>query len=312
MRLRGLDLNLLLVLDALLALRSVTAAAQKLNVTQPTMSGSLARLREHFEDQLLARAGQSMELTPLGEMLRLPVREALERAELVVTMRPEFDPAHGIRHFNMSASDGTLQSLLVDVVQEAARRAPGITLRVTPPDPVGMLDRLRRHQLDFIFTIDGTLLPDHPTALVICERFVCIAWKGNRRVRKGLTMPLFMELGHAVARFGDAQVAGSDQRALEAAGIQRREEVVCTTPLMLGPLITGTERIATLPTRLAQRQAAIFPLTLMEPPMDLPPLQIIMQWHRSREQDGATVWMRDLVLEIVRRNGLIEGVRADA
>jgi DNA-binding transcriptional LysR family regulator len=169
-----------------------------------------------------------------------------------------------------------------------------------------MLDRLRRHQLDFIFTIESTLLPDHPKAEVIVDPFVVVAWSQNQQLSKGMSLPLFHSLGHVVARFGDAQLSGSDQKALEFLGIQRREEVVCPTPLLLGHLVVGTNRIATMPARLAKRQAETLPLRVFDPPMDLPPVRIIMQWHRNREQDGATVWLRNLVLEIAVRNGLIE------
>lgn len=304
MRLRGLDLNLLLVLDVLLTLKSVTAAARELNVTQPTLSGSLARLRDHFGDPLLTRAGASMELTPLAEMLREPVRETLEHAEVVAHLRPGFDPQQDRRHFDLCVSDNTALTLLQDVVRRVAQQAPRVTLRLLPPDPMGMLDRLRRHELDFIFTIEGTLHVDHPRAVVLEDTFRCVVWKLNPHVGASLTLDGLRDLGHVVSRFGDGQGPGFDERAYESIGVKRREELVCMTPLLLGPMVVGTERIATLPSRLALSQAVILPLKVLRPPVDLPAFRIFMQWHRSREQDGATVWLRDLVLQVAREQGI--------
>ena len=273
------------------------------------MSGSLARLREHFRDPLLSRLGMAMELTPLAEMLMQPVQEALERIEAVASMRPGFDPARDRRHFNICASDNTSMGLLQEVIREVAQLAPGVTIRLLPPNPAGMLDQLRRHQLDIIFNIENMVLSDHPRAVVTVETLRSVVWTGNRRVRDTLTLPLFLELGHVIVRFGEGQWPGFDETALQTLGVQRREEISCPTPLLLGPLVVGTQRVATLPSRLARRQAAILPLKVFQPPVNLPPLNIIMQWNRNRERDGATVWLRDLVLRIAKRKGLTKPPR---
>lgn len=306
MRLHSLDLNLLLALDALLSLRSVSSAARKLHVTQPTMSGSLARLREHYHDALLVRVGMGMELTPLAEMLVQPVQDALERAEAVATMRPDFNPAEDRRHFNVCASDHTVQTLLLDVIRELAEKAPAITVRVFPPDPLGMQDRLRRHEFDFVFTNQANILADHPQADVITDTLQCVIWTGNTLVADALSLHLFTELGHVVARFGDGQGSPGDQQALERAGVKRREEISCPSPLLLGSLVVDTQRIALMPTRLARQQASVLPLKVLPPPIRLSSITIIMQWHRNRESDGATRWIRDMILQTVRRNRLTE------
>lgn len=141
-RLRRLDLNLLLALEALLSLRSVTAAAARQHVTQPSMSGSLARLREHFSDPLLVPVGRKLVLTPLGELLLEPVREALEKIESALALRPQFDPSTGRRHFQICASEATVLTLLVDVIRRAEQLAPGVTLELLPADPGQINDLL--------------------------------------------------------------------------------------------------------------------------------------------------------------------------
>lgn len=304
MRLHSLDLNLLLALDALLTLRSVSGAARKLHVTQPTMSGSLARLREHYNDPLLIRVGMGMELTPLAEILIHPVQDALERIEAVATIRPDFNPAEDRRHFNVCASDHTVHTLLLDVIRQLAAEAPGITLRVLPPDPLGMQDRLRRHEFDFVFTNQANILADHPQANVITDTLKCVVWSGNTTITDSVSLAQFTELGHAVARFGDGQGSPGDQQALERAGVKRREEIACPSPLLLGALVVATQRITMMPTRLARQQAAALPLRVLAPPIELPSISIVMQWHKNRERDGATRWVRDVILQMVDRHCL--------
>ncbi|MBN8490748.1 MAG: LysR family transcriptional regulator [Burkholderiales bacterium] len=305
MRLRRLDLNLLVALDALLATRSVTTAASRLHVTQPSMSGSLARLREHFGDRLLTQVGRRMQLTPLGEMLVEPVRETLQQVEATVSLRPDFDPATAKRRFSVCASEATVLALLVEVLREIEQQAPGVSVELLPAEPSRMGQMLDARELDFLFSGENFLLPSHPHTLALRDDFVCVVWTGNRRVRSKLSIEQYLALGHAITRYGLERRPGFEQYTLERLGIARRVVVSCTTPALLGPLVVGTQRIATLPSRLARQQAGILPLRLLDPPLELPALQIFMQWHRTRERDGATAWFRDLVLTVSRRLGLI-------
>jgi LysR family transcriptional regulator, nod-box dependent transcriptional activator len=281
----------------------VTAAAGRLHVTQPSMSGSLARLREHFSDPLLVQVGRRMELSALGELLQEPVREALEKVETAVALRPGFDPATARRHFLICASEATVLTLLMEVLRAAEEQAPGVTIELLPADPGEMSRRLARRELDFVFGVEQFKVADHPSELVIDDSFLCVVWSGNRRVRKRLALEHYLAMGHAVTRYGFDRRPGFEQFMLEQFGVQRRVEVSCTTPALLGPLVVGTQRIATLPARLAREQAAYLPLRLFEPPLDLPHLRIAMQWHRSREHDAGTRWFRDLTVAMSRHVG---------
>jgi DNA-binding transcriptional LysR family regulator len=297
-RLRSLDLNLLVALEALLSLRSVTAAASQLHVTQPSMSGSLARLRNHFGDPLLvAVRARRMERTPLGDMLLDPVREALEKIEVAISLRPEFDPAKARLHVQICASEATVLTLLAEVIRRAEERAPGVTVSLLPADPGPMTEKLDQRELDLVFNVEHSAIQGHPSALVIHDTFLCVVWTGNRRVKESLTLDQYLSLGHAVTRYGFDARPGFEEYSVARLGVPRRVELTCATPALLGPLVVGTQRIATVPSRLAQEQAQVLPLKLFPPPIELPPLRVVAQWHRSREGDGATRWLRDLVVE---------------
>lgn len=311
MRLHKLDLNLLVALDALLAARSVTVAARKIHVTQPTMSGALSRLRSHFNDPLLVRAGRKLDLTPLGWALHLPVREALDRVEATISMRPTFDPAESRHNFVVCGSSLTLVTLLAPVLRAVEIAAPGVTVDCIEADPAALGDMLLRGEIDFSFVGEPFAAPGHPLELVLEDRFVCIAWTGNRHLRRGLTEKAFLSLGHVSTRYGPNRRAGVEQRAYDDVAAQRRVAVTCVQPVALASLVVGTQRIATVPSRMANIDAATLPLKLYQPPWPLPTLRMVMQWNGKREQDGALTWFRQLVKEVVRRENLLRAGAAE-
>src|SRR5688572_6354716 len=96
---KGLDLNLLVVLDALFAEKNITRTGERLHLSQSATSGALARLRDFFKDELLVHIGHKMALTPLAEDLVQPVRQALLQTERIIGTLPPFDPATSSRHF---------------------------------------------------------------------------------------------------------------------------------------------------------------------------------------------------------------------
>ena len=132
MSLAGVDLNLLVALDALLAERSVTRAAERVGLSQPGMSNTLARLRKLFGDPLLVREGMALVPTPRGEALREPVREALGLIQQALAGRPGFDPARDRATFTVSCSDYSLLMLIGPLVRRLAAAAPGLTIQVLP------------------------------------------------------------------------------------------------------------------------------------------------------------------------------------
>src|SRR5256885_8159280 len=133
MGLAGVDLNLLVALDALLAECSVTRAAERVGLSQPGMSNTLARLRKLFGDPLLVREGMALVPTPRAEALREPVREALGLIQQALAGRPGFDPARDRATFTVSCSDYSLLMLIGPLVRRLAAAPPRLTIQVLPP-----------------------------------------------------------------------------------------------------------------------------------------------------------------------------------
>src|SRR4051812_11976824 len=188
MRLSNLDLNLLVSLDALLDQRSVTRAAQQLGLSQPALSASLARLRRHFGDELLARTGNEYRLTPLAAQLKPRVRLALEGVERVFTAQPEFDPSESTREFSVLLSDYASALLGSALAERLAAEAPGARLRLEHNTP-GAVDQAQQTLL----TTDLLVLPhgfvtDLPHADLIRDRWVIVVSADNPEVGDALTV----------------------------------------------------------------------------------------------------------------------------
>lgn len=294
MRFNRLDLNLLVVLDALLTECNITRAGEKVHLSQSATSGALGRLREFFEDELLVQIGRKMVLTPLGESLVGPVRSILIQVQATIERRPEFDPAHSERRFTLVMSDYTATVLMPEVIRAASKVAPAVSLElVTPGDePV---EELESGNADFLLLPSNFISERHPSLAVFEEEFVCVCWRDNPLVGDSLSLDQYLTLGHVMVRFGSQRRPSVDEWLTHRFGIERRAEVVATNFSAVPHYVLGTPRIATMHGRLARQWANNLPLRILPAPMDIPVMSWSLQWHQYRDLDPGTQWMRNLI-----------------
>jgi LysR family transcriptional regulator, nod-box dependent transcriptional activator len=296
MRFKKLDLNLVVVLDALLDERSVTRAGVRLNASQTTISDALGRLRQYFNDDLLTQVGRKMVPTPLGESLIGPARTLLLQAEAMVNTKPTFDPAAAVRTFTLMVSDYVYTVLVARVAAELSRIAPSITLEIIPHSTLPW-ESLDRGEADFLIMPQNYLTADHPSALLFEDAFCCIAWRDNDLVDDAITLDRFMELGHVVTRFGHNRTPAIDEWFLRRFGDVRRIEMITTGFYGLPQAVIGTKRIATIQRTLADYYADLLPIKVIEPSFELPTVSEAMQWNRFADSDPGIAWMRQVLAE---------------
>jgi DNA-binding transcriptional LysR family regulator len=298
------DLNLLVALDMLLTERSVTRAADRLCVTQPALSGSLQRLREHFHDQLLFRVGREMELTPKARALIAPVRAALLKVESALEARATFEPANSERTFHISMSDYCALVFLPLVVRRIAVEAPRIRLvveNVFGPS----FNRLVEGDIDLIIThgdrrlfgrngTDAELLSEN----LFMDSFVC-AVAADHPISEKMTLADYVRYPHALAHFG-AKLRTVEDADIERQGIAIKDMLLIPTFAGLLCQLPGTELIATLQRRLVVMMAKIVDVRIFEPPMPLSPLQETIIWHERNTDDPGHEWLRVLMRDIGR------------
>src|SRR3954447_14837259 len=202
MRLANLDLNLLVSLDALLDQRSVTRAAQQLGLSQPALSASLARLRRHFGDELLARTGNEYRLTPLAVQLKPRVRLALEGVERVFTAQPEFDPGVSTREFSVLMSDYAAAVLGSSVAALLSAEAPAARLRIAhnTPDAVDRADQTL--QTTDLLVLPHGFITDLPHADLIRDRWVLLVSADNPDVGETVSLDQLQTIPWVATYYG--------------------------------------------------------------------------------------------------------------
>jgi LysR family transcriptional regulator, nod-box dependent transcriptional activator len=295
MRFKGLDLNLLVALDVLLAQKNISQAADSVNLSQSGMSGALARLREYFQDDLLVLVGRNLILTPLAESLVIPVREVLMSIDSTIVTRPTFDPATDERTYRILVSELTMLLLIPAVVRRLAQDAPHIKIELLAQHaPQEMLER---GEADLMLIPEQFLAPEHPSRKLYEESYECVVWSENTRFGDTISFEEYIEAGHVTVQHGAHHAPAFDGWFLNQYGVSRKAEVV-TSNLTFPPLlVVGTQRIATVHRRLATRVADYLPIRILTPPINIPPLQQMLQWHKNRSSDPGLMWMCEVLAE---------------
>jgi len=295
MRLHNLDLNLLVVLDTLLMERSVSETAQQMRLTQPAISNALARLRQHFQDDLLVQVGRRMVPTPFAESLEEPVHTAVSELRRIATTRSEFDPAEVERTFTIICSDFVFQMFLTHAIRDLVLAAPGIKITCfLTSDTTAEL--LNQGKADFAIVPDSRLCPDHPGVPLFSERFSCIVWKDNPLVGARLTREKFLELEHVSTCLGPSNPPHVEQASLEAHGLVRKIAVYAPNFTSVGECVVGTNFIATVHARTAALYAKRLPVRVLAPPVEIAPFTELVQWHKNKGSDPGIIWMRDFLV----------------
>jgi LysR family nod box-dependent transcriptional activator len=303
MRFNGLDLNLLVVLDALLDEKKIIGAARRLSTSQSAISGMLAKLRVHFGDQLLVPTGRSMTVTPLGLDLQEPVRALLLRIQATVAHRPTFDMATEKRTFRITVSDYAVQLMIVPLMHRLQAVAPFISLELRPQIE-NVHQFLRNGETDLSIMPAEFIDPGQPHAPLFEETFSCVVWEGNTAVGATLDLDTFLQCGHAVVRLGQPSVPSLAESHLDALGLARRTCITTPDFTSLIPMVVNTQMIAVTQTRLALETQARLPIRVLAPPVPLPALRMSMQWHRYQTDDPSHRWLREQLLDVARELGL--------
>ena len=296
MRLERFDLNLLVVLDALLEERNVTRAAERLHIGQSAASAALRRLRDFFGDELLVPAGRRFELTPVAQGLIGPVRDTLLRARAAISLRPSFDPAMESRRFTICASDYALSVFLGEAAAAIAAIAPRIQLDFSRP-PLDLHEAFERGSLDLMIMPEQYAVEfDHPQTQLLRDGHACLVSAENPAAGRMLTMDDYLDMGHIAIRLGDAGTLAFEEWFLPRFGRQRRVECSVDSFSAVPHLLMKTNRIATMHRRFAEALVQRFPLKILDAPFEMSELVEVMIWPRYRDLDLGHTWLRTQIL----------------
>ncbi len=292
--LRKVDVNLIVVLDAILKEKNLTRAGELIGMTQPAVSGALARLRQQYDDPILVRNGRTFDLTEKAQSLVPLVDEAMVEISRVLELSPIFDPATSTRTFFISASDYVLAQMTGVLLDLLAEQAPGIHVEFDslPVDAVvSPNDLLRR---DVIIAGTGRGVPGKKQSL-FSDRFVCIVDAANERVVNGtLTVEDLQEMRHVRSNFGETIHTHVDDM-FTSAGIVPRVAISVQGFLPVPFVVSGTPFVGYVPERLALAYQDQLHIRVVETPLSPPTLVEAAHWHPSKTNDPATKWLVTLL-----------------
>jgi len=298
MRLSGVDANLLPALDALLREKNVTRAARRLGVGQPALSHSLARLREHFQDELLVLRGRRYFLTEKGKQLAEVVASATRAMAAVFDEPPRFEAATASSRFVVACSDLLGFLIIPDLLRTLQDEAEHIAVELRTP-----LTNAEGSPLDDGVDLALGIFEDVPPSMnqqaLYEEPAACVVREDHSRIGDHLTLDTYGELPHleiapAVGALPELQV----ERALAAVGKHRR--VTLRTPYyLLAPrILERTDHVATLPASAAELFVKMARLRVLSPPVELPTYKFSQIWWNHRNEDRAHTWLREHIASI--------------
>jgi len=299
MDLHGIDLNLLVAFDALMAERSVTRAGTRIGRTQPAMSAALSRLRSLLQDELFVRGPAGMQPTPRALDLAEPLGRSLAEIQRALAFTRAFDPRSSAVPFNIGLAEHPTFVLLPRLVGRLREAAPAVTLRVRSftarDDAVTMLDA---GEVDLAIGVPPTTAAGRIlTRALFWERFVCVVRRGHPATGAPLDLKTFLSLSHLLVSPEDERFGHVDA-ALAKQGLKRR--LALTLPQMYAAptLIARSDMIATLMGGVVTASGYADALCVLAPPLDLDPVPFVLSWHRRNDTHPAQRWLRDCVASL--------------
>jgi DNA-binding transcriptional LysR family regulator len=257
------------------------------------MSGMLARLREFFDAPLIVPVGRRMELTPLAETLVEKVNDLMLRLDATLATRPDFDPAHSRRQFSIVASDYVTLVLLTDVLREIHREAPGVTVEFRQPSNTASVD-LENGEVDFVINPARFVTPNQASTILFEDSYHLVVDRACACVGESVDLAQFKALRHVtLENNGRPQF---ESWFISEYGALPRNEVVVNSFGLLPQLVVGTERVAVLHTRMALMSRQQWPIRLVRLDFNPPPLVETLQWHRYRDLDPGSQWLREKII----------------
>ncbi|MCK6186996.1 LysR family transcriptional regulator [Pseudomonas sp. EYE_354] len=285
--LRRVDLNLLVILDALLCEQHVTRAAERLHLSQPAVSHALARLRDLLGDPLLVRQGGTLVPTARALELTAPLTEALAQVQALLAPN-RFEPASAKRRFRVAMSDYSAAIFLPELVRMLRLEAPGIDLQIIQASREGMVDGVLNGDLD----LAAGVFPDMPAQLrttpLFEEHYTCLVDRNSLPENATLDLPTYLSRPHVLL-----EMRGSGTPEIERALtlIRERRHVAISLPHwgVAPQLIEGTDLILTVSSRGLLHIDP--PLLAVPPPFHIPSFAFELAWHARRGGDSGLQWL---------------------
>jgi DNA-binding transcriptional LysR family regulator len=306
--LTGINLNLLLILDALLELKNTTKAGHKLNISQSSISKSLKNLREIFNDELLIRGLHSnrMLLTPKAKSLTQPVKEAIQKISDVFEAK-EFDAKTAEYDFKIGMGDSSTAFILPKLIERFNKLSPKSTISVSNINSLESMDIF--DDLNLIAAI-GVFDDSHANLIsedVHTFKYVCIADKNHTELKdKKMTMDIFIKYPHVIVTHGKSVSLINAQKSIFKKIFEKNKIKYFQIPFLLAALhiIKNTNCLCITSEGIANRFSKLFGFIYKPLPFESPTATIKIYWKKEDYNDAKHKWFRQLIKDVIEERRL--------
>jgi DNA-binding transcriptional LysR family regulator len=290
-----MDLNLVRVFVTIYETRSITAAAERLFLTQPTISYSLAKLRNALHDPLFTRGPDGMTPTVLGELTYHRFTVAMASIESALELARSFDPATSTQRFRLAMSDIGELIFLPPILERLQAEAPGVELQVVQVAVDEVSGWLAAGKVDAAIGNLAVLQPLGKSVKLFAERYVCLLSAKHSVIRNGLSLEDFVAARHILVSspFSGHRLV---EDVLRQHGVSRKVALEIPHFTILPRLVAGSDLLVTLPSRVAHLFESYGALRTMELPLPIPAFEVRLFWHEHQEENAGHRWLRNILM----------------
>lgn len=300
MHISRVDLNLLVVLDAIYTEGGITKAAEKLHLTQPAISHALSRLRDLFDDPLFERQGYKMVPTPLAKRLIDPLRESLRQLGAILNDTQSFEPSTARKRFVIGLRDFMEATVMPPLMRRVAVEAPEVEVSTVRANRRSLESELAAGALDLAIDVLLPLTPAVKFARINADRMAVVVRHDHPVVQGGIDLDTYLSQRHVMVT-SRRQGPGFEDIELRRLGLARRVVLRCQFYFAACRTVSQTDLLLTMPESYAHMLSQPFGNQVLPFPTAVAPMDAYLYWHASTDNDAANRWLRDLMLSSLKR-----------
>ncbi len=301
----NLDLNLLVIFEAIMQERSITGAAQRLFMTQPSVSNAVTRMRHAWDDPIFVKEGRGIKPTPYAHALWQEVGGSLTTIRHA-TQKESFSVANTQRTFRIALTDWMADLFWLPLRKLIETQAPGLNIHAVPY-AVNAEQLLLDAEVDLVLDYYAGSNPHVKSQWIFDNHFVCAMGAQNPLVNQDLNLETFVKAEHLLMSLS-GKAFGSVDAALQKKGAKRRIAMTVNHFSNITKILQGTNLITTIPLPIIYNNVKEGALVIAQPPIDIDPGPISMTWHKRHDQDQAMLWLKEKILQVLKldlKNNLV-------
>jgi DNA-binding transcriptional LysR family regulator len=295
MDIHRIDLNLLVVLEAIYTEGGLTRAAERLSVTQPAISYALGRLRDLLGDPLFVREGHTMVPTPFTRNMIEPLRRALRSVESTLNDMKRFDPAVAERRFTLGCRDSLESRVLPRLMNRISRQAPRVELATVHFSRRDVKADLASGRLDVVTDVVLPMSRHIHRQRLNDDRLAVVARRGHPEIQGALTLDEYLGQKHILVSSRPTG-PGAEDFELGRHGLQRRVVLRCRHYFAALRVVAETDLVVTMPQRMAQVVNQHMDNQILPFPIEVPSHDTYLLWHANLDNDPANRWLREQII----------------